>query len=466
MGHAMKRIAFTTDRPKATALRALNYTPEIERIRRKRKSLSIPLSDLLSKMGPAYGTVFTRIDCAPENGVELLSQSDMFSSEPRGRVIRRDSMARPELHEIHRFDVLLAGAGTLGENELYGHTLIADGRLIGKYVGPDSMTLVFKEPGSDLAFFAYAFLASEIGVRAIRSTSYGTKILRFRNDLLGTLPVPLASEATVKRVGSLIRTCIDQREIYARQFQDARSVFYELPEMQEALAMCAKRQARAVMWEGPLKSLSAWNVASSGTALTFLRGVWRSRLGDALKDQGAFTGPRSVRIACERPHGIDFMSQRDVFLMRPIPRRIVRPAIPDRLLFVPTDAILAANKGQLSEGSLFGKVELASYAAHKCGVTEDILRLLPRDGHRTQVFTFLSTAVGQSLFKSTAVGTSIPSVRLDLLLDLPYPNLSDERRNRVEVFLSEAETARIAGTDAELEAIRIVEEEVLPSWLG
>jgi hypothetical protein len=462
----MKRIAFTTDRPSASALRALNYTPEIERLRRTHKGRSIPLGDLLHKMGPAYGTVFTRVDCTPEMGVELLSQADMFAAQPRGRVIRRDSMAHPELHEIHRFDVLLAGAGTLGDNELYGHALIADGRLIGKYVGPDSMTLIFKEPGSDISLVAYAFLASEIGVRAIRATSYGTKILRFREDLLGTIPVPLPADKILKRVGSLVRACVEQRDVYAQEFQKAQNVISQLPEMREALAMCTSRRARAVMWHGPLTSLSAWNVASTGDALTFLSEVWQSRLSDALQEDGVFNGPRFSRIECDPPHGIDFMSQRDVFLMRPIPRRIVRPAIPDKLLFVPQDALLAGSHGQLSEGSLFGEIELASYAAYKCGVTQDILRLLPRTEHRAGMFTFLSTAVGQALFKSTAVGTSIPSVRLDLLLKLPYPDLCVDDRERVGDLLAKAERARIAAADAELEAIRIVQEEVLPAWLA
>jgi hypothetical protein len=47
----------------------------------------------------------------------------MFAAEPMGRVIRMDSMARPERHRIRRWQVLIAGAGTLGDNELYGRSI-------------------------------------------------------------------------------------------------------------------------------------------------------------------------------------------------------------------------------------------------------------------------------------------------------------------------------------------------------
>ncbi|MDE5464951.1 MULTISPECIES: hypothetical protein [unclassified Bradyrhizobium] len=461
----MKAISFVAKHPRTAALRALNYTPEIEKIRAARKGRSVPLRDLLLRMGPAYGTVFTRKDCAPERGIELLSQSDMFASEPRGRIIRRDSMGNPDAHEIARFDVLVAGAGTLGENELYGRSIIADRRLAGKYVGPDAMSLVFEEPGSDISLFAYAFLASPTGVRAIRSTSYGTKILRFRDDLFGTLPIPLVSNEATSRVASLVRATIKDRELYDEKLRSARAVVDQLQDIQAAKEMVTDRRISAVIWDGALDTISAWNFASTRGAFSHLSSAWKFRLRDAIKDGGAFNGPRFSRIECDRPYGIDFMSQRDVFLMRPVPRRIARPAIPDRQLLVPSNAILAGSHGQLSEGSLFGKVELASHLGDKCGVTQDILRLLPREGHRAVAYTFLSTAVGQALLKSTAVGTSIPSVRLDLLLKLPYPTLSSTDARLVDSLTSDAELARMRATASETEAIRIIEEEVLPEWL-
>ena len=236
----MNRMSFVVDDVRPSALRALNYSPQVERLRAAPKGKSVPLRSLLDALGPAYGTVFTRIDCLPEFGVELVSQSDTFSAEPHGRVIRRDSMAHPERHEVKRFQVLVAGAGTLGENELYGRALIADARLEGKYVGPDSMTLAFREPESDQSLFSFAYLASPTGVAAIRSTSYGTKILRFRDDLFGSLPVPIGDRDSTHRVASLVRRCTEQRELYFRELHAARRSIEALPEMREAQAMCTQ----------------------------------------------------------------------------------------------------------------------------------------------------------------------------------------------------------------------------------
>src|SRR5262249_31180654 len=149
-----------------------------------------------------------------EHSVELLSQSDMFAAEPRGRFIRCDSMQHPERHEVKRWQVLIAGAGTLAPTELYGRAIIADGRLAGKYVGQHSLILGFHEPGSAMSLFAYASLASPFGLRAIRATSYGTKILRIRRDVLAELPVPQPNEGIVERVAVLVRRSVEQREEY------------------------------------------------------------------------------------------------------------------------------------------------------------------------------------------------------------------------------------------------------------
>lgn len=451
----------------ASALRALNFTPVIESFRRlARKGKSQGLGKMLSEMGPAFGQVFTRVDCNPEHGVELLSQTDMMAAEPEGRVIRRDSMPVPEKHLIKRWQVLIAGAGTLGETELYGRSVIADERLEGKYVGPHAMALTFKEPGSNLNLYAYAFLCTPTGIRCVRSTSYGTKVLSLRPDLLAALPIPLPSDETIERISDLIKIVIAQRGRFLSNLNAARSVVEALPEMQEASSMCDERRARCLVWDQDLATLSAWNYASTGKALSYLQSKWPERLEDALLPDGIFLGDRFPRILCSRDYGIEFLTQRDVFIMTPVPRVIVRPNSSDDRLLIAENTLLTAGRGTLGEGEIFGRVALPYKGITGKAVTGDLMRIVPYPHEVGRVYAFLSTRVGLRLLRSTAVGTKILAMRPDLLRGLPIPDLQDRERIKVDGHLEDAITARNAADAAETSAIRIIEEEVLPEWLA
>lgn len=457
---------FLVDGPRSGALRALNYAPAVERIRRAGSNSARPLRKIVREFGPAFGTVFTRLDCHSDHGVELLSQSDMFAADPKGRVIRRDSMRDPRKHYVDRGQVLIAGAGTLGDNELYGRAILADDRLAGKYVGPDSMTLVFENPDDDFSLFAYAWLASPTGLQAIRSTSYGTKLLRFRPDLLSSLPVPEASSAIISRVASLVRRCSSGREEYARQIRASREIVGHCAGIADAVAASKTRVRKSLVWTGPLPSLCAWNFAAGNGVVQSLRGKWRTRLRDVVTPGGIFLGPRAARVHCDPPHGVQLYSQRDVFMIRSIGQRVARTGLSDRLLFVPEDALLVAANGQMNEGSLFGKIELATFLGEGAGITGHIMRVLPLGGQRDAIFGLFDTTLGQWLLKSTAVGTSVPSMRIDLLEDLPFPDPDCLPTERISHHIQAAERARVDADAAEIEAIRVVEQEVLPQWLA
>jgi hypothetical protein len=194
------RSTFLVDAPECRALRALNYSPAVESFRRRaKKGQSIRLADIVHPDGFSYGNMFKSLDCEPQFGIEYLSQSDMFAAEPRGRVVRGDLLPADN-RRIKKWQILIAGAGTLGQSELYGRCLITDRRLEGKHACSDALALTLREPQADMGLYTYAFLCSRAGIKCLRSTSYGTKVLRFRSDLLADLPIPLADSATLKRV--------------------------------------------------------------------------------------------------------------------------------------------------------------------------------------------------------------------------------------------------------------------------
>jgi hypothetical protein len=281
-----------------------------------------------------------------------------------------------------------------------------------------------------------------------------------------TLPIPIPDDATLKRVAEQIRATVTNRELYLREVQAARACLEALPEMQEAIAMCQERKARCTLWDGDLQTMNAWNYASAGRALGFLQKKWQARLGDVVEENGIFRGGRYVRTRCVKPYGVDFLSQRDLFLVRPIPQRIIRPPVSDRLLFPPKGSIITGGKGTLGEGEIFGRCVLTGDDFSKYTLTEDVLRIVPNSGFSELSYAFLSTIVGLRFLRSTAVGTKLLTCRESLIRQLPFPEVSTGVQTQVNVSVQSAVNARVTAANAEKEAIRIIETEVLPQWLG
>jgi type I restriction enzyme S subunit len=458
--------AFLVQRPSSAALRALNYAPELERIRQAGSAAAQPLGALLSGIGDSYWSVFTRRDCAPEFGIELLTQTDMFSAEPMGRVIRRDSMPSPDLHRVKRWQVLVAGAGQMNEGNLFGRSIIADGRLTHGYLGPHAVAMTFSDPGSAENLWTYAYLNSAAGIGAIKTAAFGTSVPGLRLDRLKDIPVPIPDRATMARVAGLIRSVVDHREKFLESLKVARALVSTLPDVAEALELCGTRERRTQLWDGPLPTLCAWNAISSGGALDYLSKKWHTRLGDVVQPDGIYNGPRFARIDCQPPHGVELMSQRDAMLIRPSPRRVAHPGFDDRLLFAPEGTILVGGHGTLGEGEIFGRAVLVHGRYSRAAFTQDLLRVVAKPKHQNSLYAYLTTTLGFRLLRTTAVGTKILLMREDLLRSLPVPDWPADLETRVATAVRSAFRARSLADEAETEAIRIVEDEVLPQWLA
>ncbi|MGL3210961.1 hypothetical protein [Bradyrhizobium sp. BR 1433] len=252
------------------------------------------LKSITKDFGLAYGTVFTRLDCDNDRGVRLLSQTDTFAAEPLGRVVRKDSMPHPERHKIDRWQILISGAGQMGEGNLFGRSIIADSRLEGAFVGPDTFVISFEEPGSDLNLWTYAVLNSSIGMQGIKASAYGTSIPHLRSDLLGSLPIPVAPVGLMRRVARLIKDAVVHREEYLRHLLHARTIIESLEGMKAAQELCSVRRMRTTLWDSPLPSLTAWTFVSTGGALKLLRDKWSGRVADVVSPDGIFRGGRGL----------------------------------------------------------------------------------------------------------------------------------------------------------------------------
>lgn len=459
------RSAYLAKSVTEASVRALNYSREVEILREKALTDSniICLGEI-AKVPPASSYIFRQVDCAPGYGEEILTQVDMFAAEPSGRVVRRELMPNPEARRIKRGQILIAGAGQMEETNLFGRSILSDNRLIGKVLCGDGIMLNGDEEGDEFLYL-YAFLCSPYGVRFVRSTAYGSSIPRPRLDLLNKLPIPIPDPATLKRVANKIRSTIANREQYLTEVQAARACLEALPEMQEAIRMCQKRKAYCTLWDGDLPTLTAWTYASAGDALGYLQKKWGARVGDVVREGGIYRGGRYARIRCEPPNGYDFYSQRDAFLIRPIPQRIVVPSSAGSDLFCTAGTLLCGGQGTLGEGEIFGRVVLVDSEMAKAAITEHLLRIRVTEEFSKLAYTYFSTIVGFRFMRSCAVGTKLLSLRPSLIRALPFPEVDEKTKALIDGRVEAAMNARVAAASAEKEAIRIIEDEVLPQWL-
>jgi hypothetical protein len=98
--------------------------------------------------------------------------------------------------------------------------------------------------------------------------------------------------------------------------------------------------------------------------------------------------------------------------------------------------------------------------------SQNILRVVPRRGAELVAYAFLSTTVGYRLLQGTAVGSAYLAINNKLVPQIPFPQISESDIVGIVAHMQQALEARAASAEAEAEAIRIVEEEVLPSWLA
>lgn len=300
----------------------------------------------------------------------------------------------------------------------------------------------------------------------MRSTSFGTKILGVRRDLLRTLPVPICSTTTVGRVAALVRTCVRERERFLASVTAARGVVMGIPIVADALGACERRVRRSVLWEGPLPTLGAWNFAGAGAALKLLKSKTDRTLGDFLTTEGIRYGSRSRRVPCKLPFGVDFVAQRDAFLIRPIPRRVVLPDAASEDLLEPEGSLMLAGRGTLGEGEIFGRCAQVTGPLRGLTFTGDMLRVCARTEHSNFLYAYLSTHLGIQLVRTAAVGTKILQIREDLLRATPVPDATKLQLDEINNFMDASNKSRTLAAESEAEAIRIIEQEVLPQWLA
>jgi type I restriction enzyme S subunit len=213
-----------------TTLRALNFQPRARKILRRLGEVEhVTLGEVCKGGQLSRGLRFPRVDGEPGDtySYRLVGQRQAFWLRPEGRWISKAHTSEGVLAEDET--VLIAARGTLGENEVYGRSILVTGAWSGHAYSEDFLRLRSGLSGFSGAYLS-ALLRSDPIFRVLRSCSTGGKQQDIHLGLCAAIPVPALTEEDRERVARTVREAYSQRDEADRKEDQA------LTRLEEAVA--------------------------------------------------------------------------------------------------------------------------------------------------------------------------------------------------------------------------------------
>lgn len=181
-------------------INAFNYSERIRNTKQMISCTTLPLKDVLLN-GDVFSTgSFPRVEVKGENGVMLINQSDIFDTIIKGKYISKRNVRLSNLVEYG--EVLIAGVGTLGENESFCRVIYANEGLVNQLVSGEFIRMKTSAVPSG---YLFAWLNTDYGFRFIRNTQAGTKLCRPIPKLLLEIPVPIIAKDKMEEIDRMVR---------------------------------------------------------------------------------------------------------------------------------------------------------------------------------------------------------------------------------------------------------------------
>ncbi|MFI5570896.1 restriction endonuclease subunit S [Streptomyces sp. NPDC051740] len=205
-------LGFAQSGVTATSLRALNFQPRARRIlERLGERECVSLGEVCEGGQLSRGVRFQRVDGEPGDtySYRLVGQRQAFWSRPEGRWISKAFTPDEVLADDET--LLVAARGTLGENEVYGRSVLVTGEWANLAYSEDFLRIrsgTSEYPGA----YLYALIRSEALFRLLRACSTGGKQQDIHLDLCKAIPVPVLTQPDRDRIANTVRAAYKKRD--------------------------------------------------------------------------------------------------------------------------------------------------------------------------------------------------------------------------------------------------------------
>ncbi len=183
-------------------INAFNHSSRTKKIKKSIEKLSsLPLEECLNNRRFFSTGSFRRLEIDSPMSIKLINQSDIYHFKKKGKMLARKFVNTSRLVEYG--EVLIAGVGTLGENETFCRAFFANEELNGQLISGEFIRM--KTNNIVPSGYLFSWLSSDYGFRLIRSTQTGTKLCRPIQELLKDIPVPILEKSIMKKIDSKVK---------------------------------------------------------------------------------------------------------------------------------------------------------------------------------------------------------------------------------------------------------------------
>jgi len=394
---------------------------------------SSPQSRPLGELADCYcSNIRYRNVVSPQFGLPLLTGKDLDIVNDDGLSYFSKVLSQNIQHEVLREnDVLISSAGTIGKLDFVRKN--HEGRYADQHI-----IRIRPHPNGIDAGYIYALLATPLVQAIVTHQSAGAVIQMLSVGEIRTIPVPRLKGETA--IGDRIRGAFDARAASKQLLAEADQAtheFHKLPALSEQQAewLDRERKVESVM-------VSAWEVALANgdgaeyrldahfyNPLARLAIKNLKKCGTTLKTVGqlterVFTCTRFARTYVDKPHGVPFLSGKNIIQVRPQDLKFVSRSETEQLLELrlQTGWTLVTRSGTLGR-TCFVWENYENYTG-----SEHLLRVVPNESEIDPgyLYAFLSSRYGYEQilrFRHGSVIDELTDEQLKcVLVPVPAPN--------------------------------------------
>lgn len=319
--------------------------------------------------------------------------------------------------------------------------------------------------------YVYAFLRTKIGQALVRANEYGAMIPHIEPFHLEDVPVPNPPAKAKAEIHSLVVRSFALRDESNELLAKAEALLYDelkLPPLAELQACCSERHSTLRHHEVRLSQLQGRLDGSSHSPVvrTILERVEKgaagvTTLGDPRISRRIVLPGRFARVYVKEGQGAVYFTGKHMLELDPEGKKYL--AFSQHARRIREDLSIAQNMLLISCSGNLGKVTLCPKHWDGWVMTHDIIRVIPAgQGIAGFLWVYLASEYGQELLRRYSYGAVVPHIDDRHVASVEIPLLkSDAAQSEINRLALRANTKRSEAYDAEQEAIRRVNQEVI-----